>query len=336
VTERRLQLVTGGAGFLGSALVRRLVAAGHPVRVLDDETRGSRARLAQVAREIEFVRGDVRDADTVRSAARGVACAWHLACINGTRRFYEEPDRVLDVGLRGMLNLLDACSHEGVHELFLASSSEVYQTPPAVPTDEGVPLSIPDPHNPRYSYAAVKIASEMLALHARRSHLGRVVVFRPHNVYGPDMGWDHVVPELVLRMNRLARSQADPVRFPIQGTGEATRSFVYVDDAVEALLLLLERGEHGGIYNVGTQEELSIREVAHAVAECFGRRIELVPGPAPAGGTQRRCPDVSKLAALGFRPRVRFREGLAQTARWYEAHAEHAPEGDACRDAVLP
>lgn len=335
MTAKRLQLVTGGAGFIGSALVRRLVAAGYPVRVFDDEARGSRARLADVEPEIEFQRGDVRDAAAVRAATRGVACVWHLACINGTRRFYEEPDVVLDVGLRGMLNVLDACSEHGVHELFLASSSEVYQTPAEVPTDENAALSIPDPHNPRYSYATVKIASEMLALHAGGA-LERVVVFRPHNVYGPDMGWEHVVPEFVVRMKQLARSHDDPLRFPIQGRGDATRSFVYVDDAVEALLLLLERAEHRAIYNVGTQEELSIREVALAVAEYFGRRIELVPGPAPPGGTVRRCPDVSRLAALGFRPRVRFREGLALTARWYGEHAERAPDAGARRDAAVP
>ena len=144
----------------------------------------------------------------------------HAAFVNGTQFFYSMPQLVLDVGIRGMLNVLDACLAHDVPELFVASSSEVYQTPPRIPTDESVPFSIPDPMNPRYSYAAGKITSEMLAINYARTHFQRMVIFRPHNVYGPDMGWEHVIPQFVLRLPACAAGPTGPVRFDVLGTGE--------------------------------------------------------------------------------------------------------------------
>src|SRR5262245_6060233 len=203
-------LVTGGAGFIGAALARRLVEDGQRVRILDDLSRGSPRRLAPVLDRVELVQGDVRDAKRVSAAVRGVDAVCHLAAVNGTRFFYSEPERVLEVAVKGMVNVLDACRDHGVRELVLASSSEVYQTPPSIPTDESAPLVVPDPLNPRYSYGTGKIISEMLALHCGRKHLDRVLIFRPHNVYGPDMGFDHVVPELVRRVHDLQRER-DPL-----------------------------------------------------------------------------------------------------------------------------
>src|SRR5580700_1767160 len=176
-------LVTGGSGFIGADLVRRLIARGDRVRVLDNLSRGHQRRLADVAADVEFVEADIRDAAAVSQATKGMDCVCHAAFVNGTQFFYSRPQLVLDVGVRGMLNVLDACLQHDVPELFVASSSEVYQTPPHVPTDETVPFSIPDPMNPRYSYAAGKITSEMLAINYSRMHFQRMVIFRPHNVY---------------------------------------------------------------------------------------------------------------------------------------------------------
>jgi nucleoside-diphosphate-sugar epimerase len=322
-------LVTGGAGFLGSALVRRLIASGQRVRVLDDLSRGHPRRLAGIVDEIELIQGDIRDAAAVSRAAAGIDCIVHAAFINGTSFFYSIPEVVLDVGVRGMLNVLDAAREREVPELFVASSSEVYQTPPRVPTDETVPLSIPDPLNPRYSYAAGKIISEILGLNAARTRFARMVVFRPHNVYGPDMGWEHVIPEFALRMRRALQTRHDGrVPFPILGTGEETRAFVHVDDFTNGLLILLQRGRHREIYNIGTREEVTIAELAQRVAACFDREIDVIPGPAASGSTPRRCPDISKLAALGYRPGVALVDGLPGTVRWYDENAGLAPPVD--------
>lgn len=320
-------LVTGGTGFIGSALVRRLVREGRRVRVLDDGSRGSARRLDPIAREIEIVSGDVRDPATVRRACEGVEGVCHLAAVNGTRFFYSMPERVLEVAVKGTVNVIDAAIAEGVAELFVASSSEVYQKAPTVPTDETVPLSIPDPLNPRYSYAGGKIVSELLALNYGRRHFRRVIVFRPHNVYGPDMGWEHVVPQLILRVLDLASTHPDDLAVPIEGTGRETRAFVYIDDCVDAIWCLLARGKHLGIYHIGSDEEVTIERLAIEIGKCLGRDITVVPGPRPAGSTPRRAPDITKIGALGYHPLVSLRKGLERTIPWYAEHAGEAPAG---------
>lgn len=318
-------LVTGGAGFLGSALVRRLVQEGHRVRVLDNQSRGSAARLAGISGELEIMEADIRDAEAVKKATKGMDSVCHLAFVNGTEFFYTKPDFVLDVGVKGIVNVIDACMKHNVGELVLASSSEVYQTPPAIPTDETVSLSIPDPLNPRYSYAAGKIISEIMALNYGRRHFERVVIFRPHNVYGPNMGWEHVVPQFALRVRELCRNATDPVQLSIQGSGKETRAFVFIDDCIDGLMRVIERGEHLGIYHVGTTEEIMIEEVARLVGKCFGRRVEVVPGEPAKGGALRRCPDITKLLLLGFQPRYSFRDGLPVVVKWYDENASMAP-----------
>jgi len=314
-------LVTGGSGFIGAALVRRLLADGHRVRVLDDNSRGHPGRLAGIVDAIEFLTGDIRDADTVRTAVRGVDAVLHLAAVNGTRHFYERPEMVLDVGVRGMLNVLDACRAEGVGDLVLASSSEAYQTPPLVPTPEDVPLVVPDVLNARYSYGGSKLISELLAINWGRTGFDRVAIFRPHNVYGPNMGWEHVVPEFVRRAVAavgLSPPQG-PVPFPIQGDGTQTRAFVHIDDAVDGILTVVGKGEHLGIYHVGNPEEVPIADLARQVVARLGREAEILAGPPAPGGTQRRCPDISRLLRLGYRPRIPLAKGLPRVVDWYAA-----------------
>lgn len=318
-----LVLVTGGAGFLGSSLVRRLCEQGRPVRVLDDASRGKPRRLEGLP--CEFVAGDVRDAGAVARACAGAATVVHYAFVNGTRFFYEKPELVLEVGVRGMVNVLDGCRAAGVKELLLASSSEVYQEAPRWPADESVPMTVPDPLNPRYSYGAGKLISEMLALHGWGG-LTRALIVRPHNVYGPDMGGEHVIPELSLRAARLAAAAPGPVRLPIQGDGSQKRAFCHVSDFTEGVLAVLARGKHRTIYHVGTPEERAIADVARAVVRALGREAELVTGPAAPGGVTRRVPDVTRLKGLGWAPKTSFEDGVAEAARWYAAHADEFAE----------
>ena len=118
-----------------------------------------------------------------------------------------------------------------------------------------------------------------------------------------------------------------PDFLPGPGDGEETRSFIYVDDCIEGIILVMENGAHLGIYHVGTMEERTIESVARAVGRHFGREIEIVPTAVAVGSTPRRCPDTSRLKALGFAPRVAFEEGLEHTARWYDMHANERPKG---------
>jgi nucleoside-diphosphate-sugar epimerase len=315
-----MYLVTGGTGFLGSALVRRLVGERRRVRVLDDNSRGRASRLADLEGQYEYMAADVRDPAAVDRACEGVGVVCHLAFVNGTEFFYTKPDLVLDVALKGITNVLESSIRQGVPELMLMSSSEVYQEPPTVPTDEHVALSIPDVLNPRYSYAAGKIISEIVALNYGRDHFKRVTIVRPHNVYGPDMGREHVIPQFVARLKQLQQHPTDPIPFTIQGNGRQTRSFIFVDDFIDGVMIVLDRGAHRGIYHVGTLEEIAIETLAKIVAEHFGRPITIVPGPPAEGGTNRRCPDITKIMTLGFQPKRPLREALPGVVRWYDEH----------------
>jgi UDP-glucose 4-epimerase len=320
-------LVTGGGGFIGAYLVRALVADGWDVAVVDNLVRGREGRLAPVADRIEWHRGDVRDVTLMTKAARGADVLFHLAAVNGTENFYNHPDLVLDVGLRGALAAVEAAAQAGVPDLVMASSAEVYQTPPVVPTDETVPLMLPDSLNPRYSYGGSKIVTELIAFNYFRDRFRKVQVFRPHNVYGPDMGWKHVVPQFILRaLQAIAAHPTGTVPFPIQGDGAETRAFCYVDDIVDGIRLMQADGGHREVYHIGNPEMVTIAGLVDLLGAHFGRDFALVPSSAAEGGTRVRCPDVAKLAALGYRPKVSLAEGLARTAAWYAEH--DAPTGE--------
>jgi nucleoside-diphosphate-sugar epimerase len=322
----RTYLVTGGSGFLGAALVRRLIGDGARVRVLDNHWRGRPRRLVDVADRIEMVTGDVRDPDVAARACEGVDCVAHLSAINGTRYFYEEPELVIDVAIRGTLNVIDGCRRHGVTELIVASSSEAYQSPDVIPTPENVPLVVPDVLNPRYSYGGSKMASELIAINYGRTGFERVVVFRPHNVYGPDMGFEHVIPEITVRAAAAVEADggASTIRFPIKGDGRQTRAFIHIDDFTDGLVRVIKEGQHLNVYHIGNPEEVTVAELARLIFKEFGREPAFAHEPAPAGETRRRCPDIGKLRALGFAPKIPLALGLPAVVEWYRAHRDLA------------
>lgn len=306
-------LVTGGAGFIGSAIVNKL-SQNNFVRVFDNEFRGSSKNFKGA--NVDFLKGDIRSYNDVDKATNSIDSIIHLAYINGTRYFYEKPDLVLEVGVKGMVNVLDAAKKNKVQELFLASSSEVYQTPTKIPTPEDVPFSIPDPLNPRFSYGGGKIISELLSIHIGSTFLKKVVIFRPHNVYGPNMGLEHVVPELIEKVIKL-KQKSENILLPIQGNGKSTRAFIYIDDFVDGVILLLNKAKTKQIYNIGTEEEINIDKLVGLIAKVANVNIKTKDTIQPKGGTQRRCPDTAKITKLGFKPKTSLSEGLKKTYLWY-------------------
>jgi nucleoside-diphosphate-sugar epimerase len=318
-------LITGGAGFIGAALAHRLVNDGHDVTVLDRFGRGKQSRLPV---EAKIVVGDIRSPAIVADAVRPVDVIWHLAYVQGTQTFYADPKDVIDVALRGIMNVLGACELRAKKpDMVLVSSSEVYQEPPAgmFPTDESVPLSVPDVTNPRYSYGGGKIASEIAALaYSQAGVLNRTVIVRPHNIYGPDMGFEHVIPEFAVRMADVPAA-VQPQPFGIQGTGQETRSFCHISDCVDGLVIAGEKGADRNVYHLGNPgEEHQIEDLAHMVASACGKAITVVPGTLPKGSPPRRLPDIRKLEALGYRPKVSLYEGLDETVAWYHQNAQVA------------
>lgn len=316
-------VVTGGGGFIGAHLLRRLVRTGWDVVCIDNMLRGDQGRFADVAADVDLRTCDVRDAGAVTRVCKGAEVVFHLAAVNGTENFYKCPELVLDVGLRGALSVVEACRAADVPDLVVASSAEVYQAPPSVPTDETVPLMLPDSLNPRYSYGGSKIVSELIAFNYGQDHFRKVQVFRPHNVYGPDMGWKHVIPQFITRA--LAARDRGERDFPIQSDGSETRAFAYVDDVVSGVLTMYERGGHRTVYHIGTDDEVSIADLVGRIGRAMAVDLVLRPGRAAAGGTRRRCPDISAMRALGYEPAVGLEDGLRRTIRWYEARRDAAP-----------
>lgn len=312
-------LITGGSGYLGSAVVKALVARGDRVRVMDDFSRGDKGRLWGVA-------CDIWEANVTTSRAEWAFqyptdCVIHMAAINGTKNFYERPGDVLEVSVRGMLNVLDWCKQYDIPEMVFVSSSEVYQDALTIPTPEDVVLVVPNLWNPRYSYGGGKIAAELLAVHCGQ-FLKRMCIVRPHNIYSGGAGNDHVIPSLIQQIINRPKLNGIEVAFTgdvaIQGDGQETRSFCYVDDFVSGMLTVLDKGDNRQVYNIGNPEEIKIEQLVYEVGRACGvHAFPVFGGPSPKGSPHRRCPDMSKLKQLGWNPTIDLAEGLSRTVSWY-------------------
>jgi UDP-glucose 4-epimerase len=317
--------ITGAAGFIGAYLVRRLLAEGHEVLAIDSYIRGRASRLDDINGPLQRLTIDVRKKEALIPVLDGVEAVFHLAAVNGTENFYKQPALVLDVGVRGMLAVAEACLDVGVSDLVVASSAEVYQTPAVVPTPETIDLVIPNSLNPRYSYGGSKLISELIAFNYCRDKMRKVQVFRPHNVYGPDMGWKHVIPQLIDKVRAAEAAASDTVE--LQGDGRETRAFCYVDDIVTGIVTMWAKGAAADVYHIGSMEEVRIGDVASLVAQVLGSNVRFVAGPAAEGGTPRRCPDIGKMRTLGYEPQVALAEGISRTVAWYRANARPADAG---------
>ena len=311
-------LVTGGAGFVGSSLVKKLLEKNLEVRVLDNYQRGNGFRLSDIRSKIDFIEGDIRDEKIVEKACKGIDTVFHLAYLNGTEFFYTKPDIVLDIAVKGMTNIIDSSIKNNIWEFFLASSSEVYQTPDHTPTTEEVSLIIPDILNPRYSYGGGKILCELMTVNYGKKFFEKSIIFRPHNVYGPNMGWEHVVPNFITKIfNNSLNNGISEIKLDIQGKGDETRAFIYIDDFIDGLLKVYDKGENLNVYNIGTTNEISIIDLANKIAKYFEKKIKIIPGKIQKGSTKRRCPDINKISNLGFIPKYTIEEGIKLTADWY-------------------
>jgi UDP-glucose 4-epimerase/UDP-glucuronate decarboxylase len=313
-------LVLGGAGFIGAHLAARLAAEGHTLTLVDDLSRGRRdaALEALAARpNVSFVEADLTRAGALDALPRDWDQVYMLAAVVGVRNVETDPARVVRVNTLALLHLLDWLPGRG-EVLFFASTSETYAGGVAaghvpVPTPETVPLGVPDVAAPRFAYAASKILGEAAVLHTARARGLHAVIGRFHNVYGPRMGTDHVIPELSLRALR----REDPFR--VFGA-EQRRAFCHVTDAIEAMTRLLSaEAAWGQVVNIGNDaEETPIGELLALVLRAARFSPTVEARPAPPGSVARRCPDIGRLRALtGFTPKVSLEAGVAETFAWY-------------------
>ncbi|GGK78140.1 NAD-dependent epimerase/dehydratase family protein [Mangrovihabitans endophyticus] len=312
-------LLLGGAGFIGLHLARRLTADGFDVTIVDDFSRGRRDTdldALRAHRNVRIIQADLTDPAAYAGLPHGWDQIYVLAAVVGVRNVEKDPARVVRVNTLVAMHTLDWVAPG--ERVFFASTSEVYAggvdagvVP--VPTPETVPTMISDITAPRFAYAASKLLGEAAFLHTARALGFTAVLGRFHNVYGPRMGADHVIPEMSLR----ARAGEDPFRVP---GADQHRAFCHVDDAVEAMVRLMTTPEASGrIVHIGNdREETNIADLARLVLAVAGSPASLDASPAPRGSVHRRCPDLSLLRDLtGYEPKVSLEDGVRSTYAWY-------------------
>jgi UDP-glucose 4-epimerase len=313
-------LITGGTGFIGLHLARRLVSDGWQVDVVDNFSRGPRdAELARIEEHPAFrlFEADLTAQDALGLIDSDYGYIFHLAAVIGVQRVLEAPYRVLEANVAMTEAAIEAARRQRSLERFaFLSTSEVYAgsleaLDLPLPTPESPPLVLPDLGHPRTSYMLSKIYGEALCRHAGIPF----TIFRPHNVYGPRMVLEHAIPELLHRAHQ-APEGGELTVYSV----DHRRTFCYVDDAVELLVRAVRSDRCADkTLNVGAQSpEITIRELAEVVISTVGRRLTIRPLPATSGSPKRRCPDMSLTASLtGYEAQVDLKRGVRETYRWY-------------------
>lgn len=310
-------LVTGGAGFIGSHIVDRLVSDGHQVRVLDDLSTGKLENLSGVRQRIEFLQGDVRNRRTVTTACQGIELIIHEAAWRSVPKSMEDPSGYTEVNVGGTVNLLETAVKAGVKRLVFVSSSSIYGQ-----TDQ-LPISEDHPKNPISPYAASKLAGELYCgLFARAFGLETVVV-RYFNVFGPRQSLENDYAVVVPKFITCVLRHESP---PIYGDGQQARDFTYIENIVEATILVSTvAGISGEAFNIALGEEHSVLELLQQLNTILGVSIAPSFKPPRPGDVRRTFAESSKaFRLLGWQGRVRFAEGLRRTVEWFR----HEVRGD--------
>lgn len=316
---KKIVAVTGAGGFLGRALTTRLAQEGCEVRALDNNFRGN-LKTIPTHQNIKSVFCDVLDYNSVKEALLGCEEIFHLAAINGTENFYNIPDKVLEVGIIGTHNVAKACIELGLKRMTFASSSEAYNTPDHIPTREDVVVKVPDVFNARFSYGGGKLAGELIVINYLRNSKTKFTIFRPHNVIGPEMGFEHVIPQFVKKIFLASKESSSPrLDIQIQGDGTETRSFIFVEDAVSGIIIAAKQPE-SGLFHIGTEDEHSISDLLITVGAVVGKDVNPIPSAIQKGSPLRRCPDTSKIRSLGFKAKDDYKSSVKKTVDWYWNH----------------
>jgi len=303
----RRVLVTGGGGFIGSNLVRRLLEHGDDVRVLDNFATGNRRNLADIVDDVEIVEGELRSYERVHNATRGVDVVFHQGALPSVPRSVQDPLTTGAVNVEGTLNVLLAARDEDVRRVVFASSSSVYGNTGTLPRVE---TQFPDPISP---YAVSKLAAERYCVSFARVYGLETVTLRYFTVFGPRQDptsqYAAVVPRFIAAVDG-----GDPVT--IYGDGEQSRDFTYVENVVEANVLAAEAAEASGhVINIATGEPRSVNALADAVGEVLGKPVEKEYLPPRTGDVRDSWADTNAARELlGWEPHVALEDGLRLTA----------------------
>ncbi|HLY21475.1 MAG TPA: NAD-dependent epimerase/dehydratase family protein [bacterium] len=319
-------LVTGGAGFIGSHLVERLVALGAAVTVPLRSADARRDHLAGVLDRVALPVADLGRWEECAAAVAGHDVVMNLAArVGGIQYNIDHPASIFRENMTIFMNVIEAARIAGVKRFLVVSSACVYPRECSVPTPEEEGFAgTPEPTNEGYGWS--KRMEEFLGAAYARQYGLSVAIARPYNAYGPRDNFNpdssHVIPALIRRIF----AGENPLR--VWGTGEQTRTFLYVTDFVEGLIAAAERYPEADAVNIGSTEEVTIRDLAHLIVELSGRRVAVEFDVSRPGGQPRRTCDTAKAErVLGFHAAVPLREGLRRTIEWYATQvSRHSPQ----------
>lgn len=322
-------LITGGAGFIGLQVARKFLLRGDSVDLLDNFQRGCKDEdlaAVEIMPGARLVTGDLRAAETVAHLQSEYDYIFHFAALLGVQNVLARPYETLVDNVALTAAAIDiARKQKALRRLVFASTSEIYAGTAekfgiVFPTPEDTPLTLTDPSHPRTSYMLSKLCGEAMCHYAGVP----ITIVRPHNVYGPRMGMSHVIPQLLERAYRAA----DGDEFKVYSVHH-TRTFCYIDDAVELLVRAADATQAEGMsLNIGSEApEVRIDYLADVVLQVVGRRLRIVAGNAHPGSPSRRCPDMRRTAEVtGFRAQVGLAEGVGRTFDWYRRQIFDAPD----------
>jgi UDP-glucose 4-epimerase len=307
--------VTGGAGFIGSHIVRRLLDDGHHVTVLDNLSTGFRENLAEVMDRITFIEGDIRSAADCDRASDGVDTVFHVAALPSVPRSIKDPVACNDHNVNGTVQVLEAARRAGARRVVYSSSSSVYGDTDVLPKIETMePLC-------RSPYAAAKLAGEQYVLAYARAGLIEGVALRYFNVFGPRQSPTSAYAAVIPLFLDAARTGGTATVF---GDGEQTRDFTYIENVVNANLLaaFAPAKANGAVANAGAGSRMSLNALLSLVEKVTGRPVRRTYGPPREGDVRDSQASLERAGALlGYRPSVTVEEGLRKTWRWFGAMA---------------
>ena len=319
--SRAVTLVTGGAGFIGSHLVERLLALGHRVRVVDNLSTGKLENLAAVMSDIEFVRADLRDEAVCRRVVRGAEVVFHVAALPSVPRSLADPWTSHDCNVNATLRLLIACTEVRVRRVVYSSSSSAYGDTPTLPKVESAePL-------PRSPYAAAKLAGEQYVLAFARAGRVEGVALRYFNVFGPRQDPDSPYAAVIPAFFSALREGQPALVF---GDGSQTRDFTYVANVVEANVLAATAPAavaNGTVVNVGAGQRTSLLGLLELMGDVTGRTPAYTCQPRRGGDVSDSLAGLERAQrVIGYHPGVALKEGLRRTWAWFaDAHRAATP-----------
>jgi UDP-glucose 4-epimerase len=309
-------LVTGAAGFIGSALVRALLQQGEQVRGFDNFSTGKRSNLAEVVGQIDLREADLLDLKAVRDACEGVDYILHQAAIPSVPRSIEDPGESNSNNVDGTVNLLIAARDAKVKRVVYAGSSSAYGDSASLPKQEGMVLS------PISPYAVAKLAGEMYMKSFFLVYGLPTVTLRYFNVFGPRQDAKSPYSGVLAKFITCMLKNETPT---VYGDGEQSRDFTYIDNAVSANLKAAtapETGIAGKVFNIATGHRFSLNETLAILRELTGYTGDVQYRPVRAGDVKHSLADISSAEQqLGYRPAVAFKEGLRRTLAWYQSHS---------------